>query len=48
MTSEPNYERVAEMMVRVALRMTEHDESRTEGEVNVDTGVLSRLDRGTG
>ena len=48
MTSQPNYDRVAEMMVRVALRMTDHDESRTEGEADVDTGVLPRLDRGAG
>jgi hypothetical protein len=47
MTNGPNYERVAEIMLRVALRMTDHDESRTEGEVDVDTGVLPRLYRGT-
>jgi hypothetical protein len=48
MTGQPNYDRVAEVMVRVALRMTDHDESRKEGEADVDTGVLPRLDRGAG
>jgi hypothetical protein len=45
---EPNYERVADVFIHVALRMTEHDETKTKGEVDVDTGVLSRLDGGTG
>jgi hypothetical protein len=45
---EPNYDRVADVFIHVALRMTEHDETKAKGEVDVDTGVLSRLDRGTG
>lgn len=47
MTMQPNYDRVAEVMIHVALRMTDQYESRTEGEADVDTGVLPRLDRGT-
>ena len=46
MTKEPDFERVADVLIRVALRMTEHDKTKTKGEVDVDTGVLPRLDRG--
>jgi hypothetical protein len=45
---EPNYDRVADVFIHVALRMTEHDESKAKGEFDVDTGILPRLDRGTG
>jgi hypothetical protein len=44
MTGEPNYDRVADVFIHVALRMTEHDETKTKGEVDADTGVLPRLD----
>lgn len=47
MTREANYDRVAEVFIHVALRMTEQDESKMKGEVDVDTGLLPRLDRGT-
>ncbi len=48
MNPEPNYDRVADIFIHVALRMTEHDETKTKEEVDDDAGVLSSLDRGTG
>ena len=48
MTSDPNYDRAAQVVIHVALRMTEHDETRAKGKEDVDTGVLPRLDRGAG
>lgn len=48
MSASPDYERVADVYIRVALRLSEQDETQTEGEDDVDTGVLSRLDGRTG
>jgi hypothetical protein len=48
MNREPNFDRIAEVFIHVALRITEHDEAKTKGEVDADIGVLSGLDRGTG
>jgi hypothetical protein len=43
-TIEPDFDRVADVLIHVALRLSEHDESDTEGGQSADTGVLSRLD----
>lgn len=44
MSGEPDYDRVAEVLVRVALRLSKHDEEKHEGGSSADSGVLSRLD----
>jgi hypothetical protein len=44
MSDEVNYDRVAEVLVLVALRLTMHDDAKKEGEHDVDTGVLPRID----
>ena len=44
MNREPNYDRVAEIYILVALRLSEHDETKTKGDNDVDIGVLSSLD----
>lgn len=44
MSGEPDFDRVADVLVRVALRLTKHDERKDEGDSSADSGVLSRLD----
>lgn len=44
MSEEPDFDRVADVLIRVALRLTEHDDKNKKGEINADTGVLPRLD----
>jgi hypothetical protein len=43
MNAEPDFERVAIVLIRIALRVLVHDGNQAEGELNADTGVLSRL-----
>jgi hypothetical protein len=43
MNAEPDLERVATILIRIALRVLVHDGKNDEGELNADTGVLSRL-----
>lgn len=43
MTSEPDFDRVADVLIRVALRLSEHDEGESKGDQSADTGVLSRF-----
>lgn len=44
MTHEPDYDRVAEVLIHVALRRAVHDDEDDEGGPDVDSGVLPRLD----
>ena len=43
-----DYDRVARVLIRVALRAVVNDESKEKGDVNADPRVLSRVDRGAG
>jgi hypothetical protein len=43
MNAEPDFERVATILIRIALRVLHQDGNQVEGELNADTGVLSRL-----
>lgn len=44
MSHEPDFDRVADVLILVALRLSEHDDEQAEGESDADSGVLSRLD----
>ncbi len=48
MNREPDFDRVADVIIHVALRLSDQDETTTKGEGDVDAGVLSGLDRGAG
>jgi hypothetical protein len=43
MNAEPDLERVANVLIRIALRVLVQGGNQAEGELNADTGVLSRL-----
>jgi hypothetical protein len=44
MSPEPDFDRVVDVLIRVVLRISEHDETQTKGGPSADTGVLPRLD----
>ena len=44
MSQEPDLDRVADVLILVALRLSEHDNEQTKGDPDADTGVLPRLD----
>ena len=44
MNPSPDFDRVADVLIRIALRLSEQDKELTEGDTGADTGVLSRLD----
>lgn len=48
MSHEPDLDRVADVLILVALRLSEHDKEQTKGDLDADSGVLPRFDRGTG
>lgn len=44
MNTNPDLDRVAEVIVTVALRLSEHDEKGNQGRSDAHPRVLSRLD----
>jgi hypothetical protein len=43
-SSHPDLDRVADVLILVALRLSEHDKEQAKGDPDVDSGVLPRLD----
>jgi hypothetical protein len=43
MNAEPDFERVASVLIRVVLRVLVHDGNDREGEPSVDPGLLSSV-----
>jgi hypothetical protein len=43
MNAEPDFERVASVLIRVVLRVLVHDGNHREGELSVDPGLLSSV-----
>ena len=41
--SDPDYDRVAVVLIRVVLRQVVNDDAVTRGEPDADVGVLSRI-----
>src|ERR1700678_2967051 len=48
MSEIPNYERVADVLIRVVLRLVGKDDGPKGGGLGADTGILPGLNRGTG
>jgi hypothetical protein len=43
-SDEPNFDRVADVLIRVAMRMVKQDVETENGVMDADTGLLSSLD----
>jgi hypothetical protein len=40
---EPDLDRVADVLILVAIRLSEHDKDQMKGDPDADSGVLPRL-----